>query len=138
MHNIDIYVDDVLDVWTLQGIPGIVGSLLVGFFADQGGLFIDQVDSTGRLLLAQFIGVLVAFSWSAFWTGILIKLIHFLTKADVTSHHEDIGLDRTQIGSNAYDLDEHGRAHASAFGSDDQEELRYKINFYIYIYITYN
>jgi hypothetical protein len=89
-------LDDVLDVTSLQAIPGAVGSILVGFFADSnsqpcdtdGPEFAGQAcradlshydgilyNGDGELLKWQVIAVVCQIVWTAFFTFVTMKII---------------------------------------------------------------
>lgn len=105
-------LDDVLDVSSLQGVPGLIGSALLGIFAspaltgnpDQCGVVYAGASWKGlRFLGFQLLGCLVAALWSAVWTTILMAVMRRVLTIDVTAHEEEIGLDLEQIGEQAYD-----------------------------------
>jgi len=89
-------IDDALDVMTLQGAPGIVGSICLSFFVSDGLL-------SGKLFAVQFAAVAIAVVWTFFWTYVLMMLMKQTVGIDVTPAEEEQGLDLTQIGEQAYD-----------------------------------
>ena len=103
-------LDDVLDVMALQGMPGIVGSIWVGFAAQiklnpglkQNGLLYG---GGWALVRHQILGAVVACCWSAGWTWVIMKLIDYSVGIDVSPDAESIGLDLVQVGEPAYDHD---------------------------------
>jgi len=112
-----IYVDDVLDVFSLQATPGIVGSLMVGFFRSDGAEYGDPgrdadpdkktlglfYGGNGELLGAQVIAVFCAAALSFVNTYLLMQIIKRTVGIDVTWEEEEAGLDKTQIGEIGYD-----------------------------------
>ena len=134
-------LDDVLDVSSLQGVPGIVGTLLVAFFADPRiggsppGLFYGGDLS---LLWHQIVGVVCCTLWAAVLTFFVLKTMKLLVHTDVSPLEEEQGLDLSQVGEQAYDdrldmLDDLGESvatqklcHAAALGNivEMQELLR--------------
>ncbi len=96
-------IDDTLDVFACHGFGGIMGSIMVGFFASKEikptiineGLFIS---GKYDLLIANFSGTIIVAIYSAIITYILIKLVNFITPIRVTSMEEEIGLDFTKHG----------------------------------------
>ena len=101
-------IDDALDVSSVHGITGIVGSLAIGFIAT------SQVNPNGpdgwfygnfSQVYIQAGGVLVAMAWSAFWTGVLVYLFTFskFFKLTVSPEIEAAGLDHYYHGNVAYD-----------------------------------
>ena len=92
-------IDDPVGAISVHGVNGALGTLLVGLFATDGGLFYGGGAS---LLLSQAIGVLAVAAW-AFGLGFL--LFFTLKKTigvRVSPEEEDKGLDMTEHGENAY------------------------------------
>lgn len=104
-------IDDVLDVFSLQAVPGAIGSILVGVFAGGEPYGIDDTPDTlglawggnGRLLGVQIFCVLVAAVETAIATFGLMKCIEATVGLELTVQEEDEGLDKTQIGEIGYD-----------------------------------
>jgi len=96
-------VDDSLDVFSVHGTSGILGSLLTGVFA-KGGL----IDGNSKLLLAQLIAVVVTVVFSAAATFILVKTVDALVGLRVTAEEEEDGLDLSQHGERGYVLAHEG------------------------------
>jgi ammonium transporter, Amt family len=98
--------DDSLDVIGVHLVGGILGSLLVGFFADKtvNGLGADGVffgggaDLLAEQLLA--VGVTIAFSFTA--SFIIAKVVDQVIGLRVSDEDEQIGLDQTQHNESAY------------------------------------
>ena len=106
-------IDDALDVSSVHGCTGVVGSLAVGFIGDQArvtgaagadvyGLFFG---GGAHLLLWQTIAVLVAGLWSALWTWIICKVLEKTTGFRVTEEQEEAGLDESLHGETSRILD---------------------------------
>jgi len=75
------------------------GTIAVGLFATEGGLFYG---GGADLLLSQLIGVAAVFAW-AFGTGlILFKIIKSTIGLRVSRRIEEEGLDVYEHGENAY------------------------------------
>jgi ammonium transporter, Amt family len=88
-------LDDVLDVSSLQGTPGIVGTLLVGVFSTDKGL----VYGFGfHQIGIQLLGIIVVLLWTSFWTFVVLSVIRMTVGTDVGLEAEELGLDVTQIG----------------------------------------
>jgi len=103
-------IDDALDVSSVHGLTGIIGSLAIGFAgntavnpAGQDGVFFGS--HSGRLLGNQFAAVGVAIVWSAFWTWLIWLLIGIIPGLGVrvVEAKEKEGLDLTDHGEHAYD-----------------------------------
>ncbi|CAF1540603.1 unnamed protein product [Adineta ricciae] len=100
-------IDDALDVSSVHGITGIVGSLAIGFFGQKSfnedgrdGLFFGS--NSPYLLGVQAMAVVITGSWSAIITIILLKLIDKLVGLKV-SFDDEIGLDEGEHGEQAYE-----------------------------------
>jgi len=105
-----------LDVFSLQAIPGGIGSILCGIFAGgepyglEGWSDRSKEDNlgivfggNGRLLGVQFLCVLVTAAECAVMTYLIMKIMEKTVGTDVTWEEEDQGLDKTQIGEVGYD-----------------------------------
>ena len=71
-------VDDALDV-AAQGVPGILGSIAVGFAAEYNISGADSlgilVGGNGALLLKQCVAVVVSVAWTACFTWLLMRFM---------------------------------------------------------------
>ncbi|MEN6418112.1 MAG: ammonium transporter [Clostridiaceae bacterium] len=87
-------LDDALDVVGVHGVGGILGSLLVGVFAQQtiGGVD-GLIAGNAHQLLVQLIAVLVVAAYSAGVTFVLLKVINKITPLRVSEALEKAGLD---------------------------------------------
>ncbi len=94
-------IDDALEVWRAHGVGGIVGSILVGFFANSA---VDGITAGMSLIAKQtFAVVLIAFySWLV--TKLILKLID--RKKDIRADrvHEEQGLDSSELDEIAYHI----------------------------------
>ncbi len=99
-------LDDSLDVIAVHLVGGIVGSLLLGFFADQSatGFGRDGVffGGGGDLLLDQFIAVVCAIAYSGAATFVIAKAIDIVSGLRVDREAEQLGLDLSQHAETAY------------------------------------
>eukprot|EP01094_Clydonella_sp_ATCC50884_P027977 TRINITY_DN8270_c0_g1_i1.p1 TRINITY_DN8270_c0_g1~~TRINITY_DN8270_c0_g1_i1.p1 ORF type:complete len:463 (-),score=129.86 TRINITY_DN8270_c0_g1_i1:103-1347(-) len=101
-----VQLDDVLDVSSLQGTPGIIGSVLTGFFATRSanpggvdGWFYGR----GIQIVYQMAGVGIAIIWSGFWTFVLVLAMDRTIGIHVSIESQEAGLDTTEVGEVAYD-----------------------------------
>lgn len=87
-------LDDALDVVGVHGVGGILGSLLVGVFAQQmiGGVD-GLIAGNAHQLLVQLIAVLVVAAYSAIVTFVLLKVINKITPLRASEALEKAGLD---------------------------------------------
>jgi ammonium transporter, Amt family len=99
--------DDSLDAFGVHGIGGMVGALLTGLWAT------TQVNSAGaeglfhgnaKLLLWQFVALLVCAAYSFVVSYGLLKLVDKVVGLRVSEDKENIGLDLTQHSESAYTL----------------------------------
>lgn len=92
-------IDDPVGAISVHGVNGAFGTIAVGLFATEGGLFYGGGTD---LLIAQIIGVLAIFAW-AFGLGmILFKIIKKTLGLRVSRRIEEEGLDVYEHGENAY------------------------------------
>jgi ammonium transporter, Amt family len=104
--------DDSLDVVGVHLVGGIVGSLMVGLFADTGvnklgadGLFFG---GGGTLLGKQVLAVAATIVWSFVISFILAKVIDATIGFRCTDEEEAVGLDLTQHAETAYSFGDLG------------------------------
>jgi Amt family ammonium transporter len=98
-------IDDALDVSSIHGITGIIGSLAIGLVASSlinpsgpNGLLYGDVSQIG----VQALGVLVAAVLGFGGTIVIMKIINAMIGLRVKEEEEEIGLDTTQHGERAH------------------------------------
>ncbi len=92
-------VDDPVGAISVHGVGGAFGTIAVGLFATEGGLFYGGGTD---LLIAQLIGVAAVFVW-AFGTGwVLFKILKSTIGIRVSRRIEEEGLDVYEHGESAY------------------------------------
>jgi Amt family ammonium transporter len=98
-------VDDTLDVFAVHGVGGMLGSLLVAFFAapQLGGVGYAAGMSLPTQIEAQLIGVAAAALWSGGATYALARLLGLAVPLRVKAEDEYDGLDLAAHGERAYD-----------------------------------
>ncbi len=101
-------VDDALDVWAVHGIGGTWGAIATGLFATvaintagQNGLFFGNPQQ----LVTQLIAVGATWLYAAVVTAVIVKVIDVTVGMRVREHEETLGLDASQHGEVAYQLD---------------------------------
>ena len=105
-------IDDTLDVFACHGVGGIWGSIATGLFASAAigvsvtvpgvnGLFFG---SPGQLV-AQLVAVGVVVPFAFFGSYLLLKFVNLLSPLRVSEKAEDAGLDLSEHGEEAYQLD---------------------------------
>ena len=98
-------IDDALDVSSVHGMTGIVGSLAIGILASQ---VINPAGPNGALFgnpiqfAIQALGVGIAAVLGFAGTVIIMKIIDKVIGLKVKDEEEDIGLDITQHAERAY------------------------------------
>ncbi|MGO8806457.1 MAG: ammonium transporter [Candidatus Bathyarchaeia archaeon] len=99
-------IDDALDVFACHGIGGIWGSIATGIFASAAingasGLIFGNVHQF--LVQLAAIGIVVPFAF--FGSYGLLKLVNVFSPLRVSEEAEDAGLDMSEHGEEAYQLD---------------------------------
>jgi ammonium transporter, Amt family len=99
--------DDSLDVVGVHLVGGIVGSILLAFFATEefGGVFSS---GEGELLVNQIIAVVATLVYSGVLSFIIARVIDATMGLRVDAEDEVVGLDTTQHAETAYNLVESG------------------------------
>jgi Amt family ammonium transporter len=92
-------VDDPVGAVAVHGINGLFGTLAVGFFAVEGGLFFG---GGADLLITQLVGVLTIALFSFSITFILMKVLKSLVGIRITSEEEEAGIDSVSFGVKSY------------------------------------
>ncbi len=96
-------IDDTLDVFACHGVGGLWGSIATGLFASVGatGLFFGNPGQ----LVAQLVAIGVVAPFSFFGSYALLKLVNHFSPLRVSEKAEDAGLDLSEHGEEAYQLD---------------------------------
>jgi len=104
--------DDALDAFGVHGAGGTIGALLTGVFAQQvvnpifgAGKPTGGLDGHWGQVGNQLVGVLIAWSVALVGTIVLLKTTDLITGLRVTEEQEIEGLDITQHGEEAYNLE---------------------------------
>lgn len=104
-------IDDSLDVFPVHGVGGILGSLVVAFFAStelglfSGYGFADGISSIAGQFKVQAIGVIATIVFTAVVTYIVLKVVAVLTGGLRVEEEEEIqGLDITSHEETGYNL----------------------------------
>jgi len=83
-------VDDPVGAVAVHGASGAWGTVAVGLFATEGGLFYG---GGAALLGVQVIGVLAVFAWTTVTAFILFKAVDIIIGLRVSEKEETEGLD---------------------------------------------
>jgi Amt family ammonium transporter len=104
--------DDALDAFGVHGAGGTIGALLTGVFAQQVinpifgvGKPVGGMDGHWGQLGNQLVGVLIAWGFALVGTLVLLKITDMITGVRATETEEIEGLDITQHGEEAYNLE---------------------------------
>jgi ammonium transporter, Amt family len=104
--------DDALDAFGVHGAGGTIGALLTGVFAQQvinpifgAGKPVGGLDGHWSQIGNQLIGVLLAWGLALVGTIVLLKIVDMITGLRVPEEQEIEGLDITQHGEEAYNLE---------------------------------
>jgi len=108
--------DDALDAFGVHGAGGTIGAVLTGVFAtravnavfrDPQGrpLAVGWLDGNAAQIGYQLVGVAVAWAVAAVGTVVLLKITDVLVGVRATTEQEIEGLDLTEHGEEAYNLE---------------------------------
>jgi Amt family ammonium transporter len=104
--------DDALDAFGVHGAGGTIGALLTGVFAQQAinpifgaGKAVGGLDGHWAQVGNQLVGVLIAWGFALVGTIVLLKIVDMITGLRVSAEEEEAGLDITQHGEEAYNLE---------------------------------
>jgi Amt family ammonium transporter len=104
--------DDALDAFGVHGAGGTIGALLTGVFAQQvvnpifgAGKPTGGLDGHWGQVGNQLVGVLIAWSFALVGTIVLLKITDMITGLRASEEQEIEGLDVTQHGEEAYNLE---------------------------------
>jgi Amt family ammonium transporter len=99
-------IDDTLDVFACHGIGGIWGAIGTGIFASAAvGGFSGLIYGNVGQFVDQLIAVAVVVPFSFFGSYGLLKLVNVFSPLRVSEEAEDAGLDLSEHGEEAYQLD---------------------------------
>ncbi len=94
-----IKIDDPVGAIAVHGVNGLFGTIAVGLFASEGGLFFGGGTS---LLLTQCIGVLTIGAFSFVVTYIIMTIMKKTIGIRVNRSEETAGIDAVSFGVEAY------------------------------------
>lgn len=99
-------IDDALDAFGCHGIGGIWGGIATGIFAQKSinrtAKWDGLVFGDYRLFLAQLEGILITIVIAVVGTLLCVAVVRIFTPLRVSLKEEQLGLDVTQHGENAY------------------------------------
>lgn len=97
--------DDALDAFGCHGIGGTWGAIATGIFASKA---VNEFGADGLLLgnfelfKAQIIGVVATYLFAGIGTFVILKLVNLVCSLRASAEEEELGLDITQHGEDAY------------------------------------
>ncbi len=101
------HLDDALDVWGVHGMGGVLGVICTGIFASKvwnptgaNGLMYGNV----KFFLFETLSVLITAAFSFGFSYAALWLINKVTPVKVSEEEEEVGLDASEHGENAYEL----------------------------------
>jgi ammonium transporter, Amt family len=104
--------DDALDAFGVHGAGGTVGALLTGILAQAAvnpifgaGKPVGWLDGHWKQIGNQLVGVVIAWTLALVGTVVLLKVVDLITGVRVAEEEEIEGLDISQHGEEAYNLD---------------------------------
>ena len=96
-------IDDPVGAVAVHGINGLFGTLAVGLFANEGGLFFGGGTS---LFITQLIGVVVISLFSFTLTFVIMTILKKTIGIRIREEEEDAGIDLSTFGVRSYNLDD--------------------------------
>lgn len=96
-------IDDPVGAVAVHGINGLFGTLAVGLFATEGGLFFGGGSS---LFITQLIGVVVISLFSFTLTFVIMTILKKTIGIRIREEEEDAGIDLSTFGVRSYNLDD--------------------------------
>ena len=124
-------IDDALDVSSVHGVAGIIGSLAIGIFASKlvnpngpNGLLFGNPEQLG----IQAIGVAVAALLGFCGTWIIMKVLDFLVGVRVSAEVEDAGLDISEHAERAYADEEEFKLDMDSYVEGLEEKDKFFFN----------
>ncbi|MCW4028716.1 MAG: ammonium transporter [Candidatus Bathyarchaeota archaeon] len=105
-------IDDSLDVFACHGVGGLWGSIATGLFASAAISVSAEVAGVNGLfygnpaqLVAQLVALAVVVPFAFFGSYLLLKVVNLFSPLRVSPEAEDAGLDLSEHGEEAYQLD---------------------------------
>lgn len=98
--------DDALDVWGVHGIGGALGVVLLGVFASKavnGGGADGLLTGGTHFFVVQCLAVIGASIYAFIFTYVMLAVINAFVAVKVSEAEEDLGLDASLHGEQAYD-----------------------------------
>ncbi|MDO9635119.1 MAG: ammonia channel protein, partial [Paludibacter sp.] len=97
-------IDDTLDVFPCHGLGGIVGMILTGVFAVEGGVGVGLIHGNVGQFMMYLVALVIVGTFTFGGSYLLYKITDKILPMRVTAEQEIEGLDLTQHGEKAFDL----------------------------------
>jgi len=98
-------IDDSLDVFSVHGVGGALGTLSVAVFVGVlGGAGYAEGMAMGSQFLVQLLGVIATVVWCGVLTWVLLKVVDAMLGLRVTAEQETEGLDTVLHNESGYNL----------------------------------
>ncbi|MGI9552692.1 MAG: ammonium transporter [Aurantibacter sp.] len=94
-----IKIDDPVGAIAVHGVNGLFGTIAVGFFASENGLFFG---GGSTLLITQIIGVVTIAAFSFVVTYLLMKVMQKTIGVRISRSEETAGIDAATFGVESY------------------------------------
>ncbi len=98
---LNLKLDDPLDAFAVHGGCGAWGTLAVGFFDLNKGVFYGD---DGTQLGEQCIAIISIMVWTYVWTFLLFKVLHYFNLLRISLEEEKEGIDQVEHGGRAYHI----------------------------------
>jgi Amt family ammonium transporter len=97
-------IDDALDVFAVHGVGGTFGAIATGVFATTAINAAGQglIDGNPSQVATQIIAVGAVIAYAVVATFIIVKVVDVILGIRVSSHDEELGLDKAVHGEVAY------------------------------------
>ncbi|KAL6073060.1 Ammonium transporter [Balamuthia mandrillaris] len=121
-------IDDALDVSSVHGVTGLIGSLSIGIFAESSlntRGYNGWIHGNPSQMYIQLLGVVVALAWAAFWTFIFVLLARWAFGSLTPRLEEERqGLDALEHGHDPayHNLHRHNIAVEDEFLNSEEEK----------------
>ncbi|MEA4931980.1 MAG: ammonium transporter [Lawsonibacter sp.] len=117
-------LDDALDVWSVHGVGGVLGTLLAGVFAVKSVGGVDGlIAGNGHQFLVELVSVVIVLAYSFVVTFGMLKAINVFVPVRVSKEAEILGLDLSLHGEQAYGVPEDGTAPAAAVAASQEIQI---------------
>ena len=97
-----LMIDDSLDVFPVQGVGGILGTLLTGVFASASFGGVGLENSISDQVMIQIVGIIFTIIWCGIFTYIALRVTNSIVGLRITDEDEQTGVDLSEHGEKGY------------------------------------